>query len=119
MRKGLTHIDNKRGEFSVDSSFAPELRAYFRGERGFIDLSVQIAEFISSELGRMSKAESTDLLVVDFEEETKLEGGSADDAEIEHFATPRYHYRLSPATDSGFEGLCGKNNTQGQLALAA
>ena len=31
----------------------------------------------------MSKAESTDLLVVDFEEETKLEGGSADDAEID------------------------------------
>lgn len=83
LRKGLTHIDNKRGEFSVDSSFAPELRAYFRNERQFIDLSVQIAEFISSELGRMSKAESTDLLVVDFEEETKLEGGSADDAEIE------------------------------------
>ena len=83
VRKGLTHIDNKRGDFSVDSSFAPELRAYFRGEREFIDLSVQIAEFISSELGRMSKAESTDLLVVDFEEETKLEGGSADDAEIE------------------------------------
>ena len=83
VRKGLTHIDNKRGEFSVDSSFAPELRAYFRGEREFIDLSVQIAEFISSELGRMSKAESTDLLVVDFEEETKLEGGSADDAEID------------------------------------
>ena len=23
VRKGLTHIDNKRGEFSVDSSFVP------------------------------------------------------------------------------------------------
>ena len=83
VRKGLTHIDNKRGEFSADSSFAPELRAYFNGERDFVALSVQIAEFISSELGRMSKAESTDLLVVDFEEETKLEGGNADAAEIE------------------------------------
>ena len=83
VRKGLNHLDNKRGEFSVDSSFAPELRAYFAGQRDFIGLSTQIAEFISSELGRMSKAESTDLLVVDFEEEAKLEGGSTDDAEIE------------------------------------
>ena len=82
VRKGLTHLDNKRGEFSADSSFAPELRAYFAGERDFIGLSTQIAEFIAGELGRMSKAESTDLLVVDFEEETKLEGGSTDDEEI-------------------------------------
>lgn len=82
-RKCLTHLDNKRGEFSADSSFAPELRAYFAGECGFIDLSIQIAEFIASELGRMSKSESTDLLVVDFEEETKLEGGSTSDEEIE------------------------------------
>lgn len=84
VRKGLTHIDNKRGEFSVDSSFAPELRAYFRGEREFIDLSVQIAEFISSELGRMSKAESTDLLVVDFIQNSitvKTHGGCSNETD--------------------------------------
>ncbi len=81
-RKCLTHLDNKRGEFSVESTFAPELRAYFRGERDFAGLSVQIAEFIANELGRMEKSESTDLMVVDFEEETKLEAGSSDDEEI-------------------------------------
>lgn len=81
-RKCLTHLDNKRGEFSADSNFAPELRSYFRGERGFIDLSVQIADFIAGELGRMGKSESTDLLVVDFEEEIKLEAGSTEDEEI-------------------------------------
>ena len=81
-RKCLTHLDNKRGEFSPESTFAPELRAYFRGERDFAALSVQIAEFIAGELGRMEKSESTDLMVVDFEEETKLEAGSSDDEEI-------------------------------------
>ncbi len=81
-RKCLTHLDNKRGEFSPDSSFALELRAYFCGERGFIDLSVQIADFIAGELGRMGKSESIDLLVVDFEEEIKLEAGSTEDEVI-------------------------------------
>lgn len=82
VKKVFGNIDNKRGEFAPDSMFAPELQAYFAGQRDFIGLSVQIAEFIASELGRMSKSESTDLLVVDFEEE-QLQGGSSDDDAVE------------------------------------
>ncbi|MEG0016848.1 MAG: nucleoid-associated protein, partial [Gordonibacter sp.] len=52
-RKALTSIDNKRGSFADDSLFAEELRSYFRGQREFRDLSVQIAEFMVGELGRM------------------------------------------------------------------
>ena len=83
VKKAFGNIDNKRGEFAVDSMFAVELKSYFAGERDFINLSTQIAEFVAGELGRMSKSESTDLLVVDFEEEEKLEGGSADDEAIQ------------------------------------
>lgn len=83
VNKAFGNIDNKRGEFVPESMFAPELKAYFAGERDFIGLSAQIAEFVAGELGRMSKSESTDLLVVDFEEEQKLDGGSSDDETIE------------------------------------
>mgnify|MGYP007042232870 CR=1 FL=1 len=38
-------------------------------QREFVDLSVQVAEFIAGELGRMEKTESADLLVVDFEDD--------------------------------------------------
>lgn len=82
VKKAFGHIDNKHGEFAPDSMFAAELKRYFAGERDFIDLSTQIAEFVATELGRMSKSESTDLLVVDFEEEEKLDGGSTDDEAI-------------------------------------
>ena len=83
VKKAFGNIDNKRGEFAPDSMFAGELQAYFAGERDFIGLSTQIAEFVAGELGRMSKSESTDLLVVDFEEEEKLEGGSTDEEAIQ------------------------------------
>ena len=43
-KKALGNMDSKRGEFAEDSMFAEELRAYFRGQRGFVDLSVQVAE---------------------------------------------------------------------------
>ena len=45
----------QRGEFAENSMFAEELRCYFRGQREFVDLSVQVAEFIAGELGRMEK----------------------------------------------------------------
>lgn len=83
VNKAFGNIDNKRGEFAPDSMFAAELKSYFTGDRNFIDLSIQIAEFIATELGRMSKSESTDLLVVDFEEEQKLDGGSSSEEAIE------------------------------------
>ncbi len=69
-RRALNNIDAKRGEFAPDSMFAEELVAYFRHERDFASLSAQIAEFIGTELGRMEKSESTDVLVIDFEDDT-------------------------------------------------
>ncbi len=81
-QKALASIDNKRGEFAPDSGFAEELQAYLRGELDFIDLSTHIAAFIGEELGRADKAPSTDVLVVDFEDEPDApEGGSEDAAE--------------------------------------
>lgn len=68
-RKTLGNLDNMRGEFAPDSLFAPELRAYFRHERDFVDLSIQIAEFLARELNHAEKATSTDLLVLDFEDD--------------------------------------------------
>lgn len=82
VRKALTSIDNKHGEFSKESMFAQSIREYFRNQDSFIDLSIQIARYVSDELGRMSKSTSTDLLVVDFEEEVQLKGGSADEEEV-------------------------------------
>ncbi len=66
-RRALNNLDSSRGTFADDSLFAEELRAYFRRERDFVDLSVQIAEFVAGELGRADKPVSTDLLVIDFE----------------------------------------------------
>ncbi len=68
-KRALGNIDSKRGEFAEDSLFAQELRAYFRGERDFAGLSVQIAEYLAGELGHADKPVSTDLLVVDFEDD--------------------------------------------------
>ena len=82
-KKALGNLDNKRGEFSEDSMFAEEIRAYFLGQRDFIDLSVQVAEFIATELGRMEKAESTDLLVIDFEDDTDSNVRNMTDEEAE------------------------------------
>lgn len=80
VRKAAGNLDNMHGSFSDGSMFAEELRRYFRGERDFTDLSCQIAEYLATELGRMEKSVSTDLLVVDFEDEPKKM--PADAAEI-------------------------------------
>ena len=57
--------------------FAEELRCYFRSQREFVDLSVQVAEFIAGELKRMEDRIRPDLLVVDFE--TIRQHGAGDD----------------------------------------
>lgn len=54
-KRTLSNLDSKRGQFAPDSLFAEELRGYFRGERDFVGLSQQIAEFVAGELGRMEK----------------------------------------------------------------
>ena len=77
LRRARTSGDNKRGSFSENSAFAGELRSYFFGERDFIDLSLQIAEFVSAELAKAEKAESTDVFVADFEDD---DGADVDDS---------------------------------------
>ena len=62
-KKALGNLDSKRGSFVDGSLFAGELHAYFRGERDFVGLSVQVAEYLAGELGRADKPASTDLLV--------------------------------------------------------
>ncbi|WP_302143958.1 nucleoid-associated protein [Senegalimassilia anaerobia] len=88
-RHALGGMDNRRGEFFPDSGFAAELSAYFKGERDFVDLSVQVAQFMSEELGRMENPSSCDLLVVDFEEEiaaaTAAAEAAAYNARSEHY----------------------------------
>ena len=69
LRRARTADDNRRGTFAEESAFATELKRYFFGERDFIDLSLQIAEFLGGELARADKPESTDILVADFEDE--------------------------------------------------
>lgn len=69
LRRARQSGDNKRATFAEDSAFASELKNYFFGEREFIDLSQQVAEFISNELARADKAQSTDVLVADFDDD--------------------------------------------------
>ena len=68
-KRALDSTDNMRGSFVEGSAFAEELRAYFTDRRDFVDLSTQIAQYFAAELGRQEKPVSTDLLVVDFEED--------------------------------------------------
>lgn len=82
-KRALGNLDNKRGAFADDSLFAPEIRRYFRGERDFVGLSVQVAEYLSQELGRMEKTESTDLLVIDFEDEARAVVGDMTEEELD------------------------------------
>lgn len=69
LRRARQSGDNKRATFAEDSAFAGELKNYFFGEREFIDLSQKVAEFISNELARADKAQSTDVLVADFDDD--------------------------------------------------
>lgn len=69
LRRARTSADNRRGSFSPESGFAPELKAFLFGERDFIDLSQQVAEFLAAELAKAEKPESTDVLVADFEDD--------------------------------------------------
>lgn len=69
LRRARSNPDNKRGAFAENSAFAGELKNFLFGERDFIDLSCQIAEFFAGELAKADKAESTDILVADFEDD--------------------------------------------------
>lgn len=69
LRRARVSPDNRRGSFTEDSAFAGELKSFLFGERDFIDLSQQIAEFFAGELAKADKAESTDVLVADFDDD--------------------------------------------------
>lgn len=71
-RRALRSIDGKHGTFNDDSVFADELSRYFSGQDDFIGLSTRVGEFLAGELGHTEKPVSTDLLVVDFEENVQL-----------------------------------------------
>ncbi len=68
-KHALGGMSNRRGEFLPDSPFAGELAAFLCGDVAFMDLSAQIADFLSAEFARMEKPTSCDVLVVDFEDE--------------------------------------------------
>jgi nucleoid-associated protein YejK len=69
LRRARESGDNRRATFSDDSAFGGELKRFFYGERDFIDLSQQIAEFIGAELAKAERAQSTDVLVADFDDD--------------------------------------------------
>lgn len=69
LRRARESGDNKRAAFSEESAFGSELKSYFYGERDFIDLSQQVADFIGGELSRADKVQSTDILVADFDDD--------------------------------------------------
>ena len=69
LRKAKNSADNRHGEFAPDSAFVPELSAYLQGQRGFVDLSVQVAQYLQEQLRLADPVEPADLLVVDFEED--------------------------------------------------
>lgn len=95
-KKMLNNMDSKRGAFADDSVFAPELKAYFQGQREFVDLSVQVAEYIAGELSRMEKAESADLLVLDFEDDpdSEVREMTEDEAEAAYEARGKRYFGL-------------------------
>ena len=68
-RKALSSVENRRGEFELDSSFEGEVRDYFANQVDFVSLSRQCAQFIAEELGHMESPESCDVLVADFEDD--------------------------------------------------
>ena len=66
LKKARNDASAKRGTFTDESAFAQELKRYFFGEVGFVELSTEIADFLAGELGSADPAESADVLVADF-----------------------------------------------------
>lgn len=107
LRRARTSGDNKRGAFAEDSAFAGELKSFFFGERDFIDLSQQIAEFISGELAKAEKIESTDVFVADFE----------DDDDVRWFAVMLMNSRMAFMHEVAREGGEVRNDIARHYAI--
>lgn len=124
-KKALGNIDNKRGSFAPDSRFAEELRSYFSGYRSFVDLSVEIGEFLSTELMHMEKPVSTDLLVVDFEDDSSAsvdlpwdepEADSGENAGIPQ-PSPRYFAVMLLESKQAYmhDVMCGESGMRNDI----
>lgn len=85
LARARSAADNRRGSFAEDSAFAGELKRFFFGEREFMDLSLDVAEFLSQELARADKLESCDVLVADF----------TDDDDVRYFAVLLLQSRMA------------------------
>lgn len=107
LRRARTSGDNKRGAFAEDSAFAGELKSFFFGERDFIDLSQQIAEFVSGELAKAEKIESTDVFVADFE----------DDDDVRWFAVMLMNSRMAFMHEVAREGGKVRNDIARHYAI--
>lgn len=107
LRRARTSGDNKRGAFAEDSAFAGELKGFFFGERDFIDLSQQIAEFVSGELAKAEKIESTDVFVADFE----------DDDDVRWFAVMLMNSRMAFMHEVAREGGEVRNDIARHYAI--
>lgn len=107
LRRARTSGDNKRGAFAEDSAFAGELKSFFFGERDFIDLSQQIAEFVSGELAKAEKIESTDVFVADFE----------DDDDVRWFAVMLMNSRMAFMHEVAREGGEVRNDIARHYAI--
>ena len=95
-KRSLSHMDTKRGAFSSDSLFEPRLKAYFKEECDFVDISTQIAEYFARELGHMEKAESCDMLVIDFEDDpdSRVREMTEEEAEAAFEARGKQYFAL-------------------------
>lgn len=107
LRRARTSGNNKRGAFAEDSAFAGELKSFFFGERDFIDLSQQIAEFVSGELAKAEKVESTDVFVADFE----------DDDDVRWFAVMLMNSRMAFMHEVAREGGEVRNDIARHYAI--
>lgn len=107
LRRARTSGDNKRGAFAEDSAFVGELKSFFFGERDFIDLSQQIAEFVSGELAKAEKIESTDVFVADFE----------DDDDVRWFAVMLMNSRMAFMHEVAREGGEVRNDIARHYAI--
>ncbi len=107
LRRARVNPDNRRGSFTENSAFAGELKGYFFGDREFVDLSQQIAEFFSTELSKADSLESTDILVADFE----------DDDDVRWFAVLLMSSRTAFMHEVAHEGSSVRNDIAKRYAI--
>lgn len=107
LRRARADADNRCGAFTEKSAFAGELKGYFFGDREFVDLSHQIADFLVAELAKADKPASTDILVADFE----------DDDEVRWFAVLLMGSRMAFMHEVAREGGQVRNDIARRYAI--